>query len=1152
MRTLHFCSFCLLAFELVFAANAQTSTARLEGMVQDQSGAVIGGAKVSVINDGTRQVSVVTTSATGLFVFPALQPGMYTLSVEASGFRKAVINAIELNVAVTVSQPVKMEVGAVTENVVVESTAIRVQTSEATVSRVINMRDIDVLPQLGRSPMVLAVFQPGVQISNPADVTFSRVNGTRQGSNNAKLDGIDVNDSVVPRLGLSLTAVNTDSIGEFRVVTNGGKAEYGRSAGGQVEMITTSGTNQWHGNAFDYLRNHILHANGFFSNISGTPRPKFIQNIFGGSVGGPVLKDRTFIFGNYQGRRVRQEIVRNRTVLTPEAKSGMFRWRTPGSTTVNTFNIVANDPRNRGIDPTVAKDALALLPNPNNTDIGDGLNTAGFRFNNPNNNFEDQLTIKGEHDLWSGHRIFYRHSWQRNSFIDSLNNADATYPGQVHGTQGGTRWGNAIGSDWTITPTIVNEARVGHQSASVAFNRPARIAGPMINATLWTNPLNPAFAQGRNSPVDEITDNITFLRGRHTFKGGLNWRYTTQFGYNDAGIYPNTSFGGGQGNNVPTTIGPTGGAISSNDRTTFENLYRHLLGRIEETTQTFYSDLEKFQAAGQPRVRNYKLREKGFFFQDDWRVNSRLTLNLGVRYEFYHVPFESDRLQGTVDQAAAVHGASFIDNLTVRRDTKWYKNDWNNFAPRIGVVFDPSGSGRTAIRLGYGAFYDRIIGATTSLVDGNTPGFAQSVPVRPNSSGTTDVRLVDGITLPAQPPAPVLQLPATRSTSIVLFDPELRTGYVHHFSLNVQRELMRNTVMEVGYIGTRGVKLFMDLNLNQFRIHENFLAAFRDLQANGNNTSASNTLVRVFGTAAAATSALGATNISQGQVGTAANNLDSLNFSRYAAGGLSQFYLRNYPQYNQVVVGKSTGLSWYDSFQASLRRQAGSLKMNLAYTWSKSIDNISVDGNGFTTPIDNYNLRLNKAIGDAHRAHAFLSSWIYTLPVGRGRRVGADWGGLADSLLGGWDIGVLNIWQSGGHFTVGSTRATYSGTGITTWSDYSGDRNIGKVERRGDGAFYWTPEQNARFGFPAAGDIGSSGRNAFHGPRFFNFDLSLVKKFRITEGHSLNFRWEAYNLLNNSNFGNPGTNLNQAATFGKISAQVGNPRIMQFALRYDF
>ena len=1141
----------LLALSVLPLGHAQTATSRLDGTVQDPTGAVIAGAKVTAVNDNTRATSETTSNVAGLFVFQALQPGMYTLNVESAGFRKAVINAIELNVAGIVTQVVKMEVGSVTESVVVESTAVRVQTSEATVSRVINMRDIDVLPQLGRSPMVLAVFMPGVQI-NPGDTSFSRVNGTRQGSNNSKLDGIDVNDSAVPRLGLSMTAVNTDSVGEFRVVTNGGKAEYGRSAGAQVEMITQSGTNSYHGNAFDYLRNHVLHANPFFSNSSGLTRPKFIQNIFGGSMSAPIRRDRTFIFGNYQGRRVRQEIVRNRTVLTPDAKRGIFRWRAPGSTAIQSFDIARNDPRSRGIDAEVAK-SLALLPDANNTDIGDGLNTAGFRFNNPNNNLEDQFTIRADHDLWSGNRLFYRHSWQRNDFIDSLNNADATFPGQPQGTQGGRRWGNAIGSDWTITPTIVNEARYGHQSATVAFNRPGRLPAPMINGGVWTNPLNPAFPQGRNSPVDEFTDNITILRGRHTWKAGLNWRYTTQLGYNEAGIYPNISLSSANGNNVPATVGPNGAAvIATADRQRFDDLYRHLLGRISETTQTFYSDLDKFQGPGTPRVRNYKLREKGFFFQDDWKVNNRLSLNLGLRYEFYHVPFESNRLQGTFDQAGLVNSVSRIDNLTVKRDTKWYKNDWNNFAPRIGIVFDPKGDGRTAIRLHYGLYYDRIIGATTSFVDGATPGFSQTQPVRPNSTGTTDVRIGDGLQLPQQPPAPVLQLPTTRVQQIGLFNPDLRTGYVHHYGLTIQQELMRNTVAELGYVGTRGVKLFMDLNFNQLRIYDDFLGAFKELQAfnaRGTLPSPTNTLVRIFGTPQAAVTTLGAANLTQGQVGTSANTLDTSNFNRYAAAGVSQFYLRNYPQYTNVVYGNNDGRSYYDSFQASVRRQAGSLRMNLNYTWSKSIDNISVDGNGFTSPIDNFNLLLNRGIGDGHRGHVFSSSFIYTLPVGRGRKFGGSWGGVTDSLLGGWDFGVLNFWESGGVITVGSGRNT---TALATWSNYTGDRTIGKVDRRGDGVYYWTAEENARFSFPEAGDLGNSGRNSFHGPRFFNIDLSMVKKFRFYESHSINLRWEFYNILNNTNFGNPGTALTTPASFGKISGTVAGARIMQLALRYDF
>jgi len=340
--------------------------------------------------------------------------------------------------------------------------------------------------------------------------------------------------------------------------------------------------------------------------------------------------------------------------------------------------------------------------------------------------------------------------------------------------------------------------------------------------------------------------------------------------------------------------------------------------------------------------------------------------------------------------------------------------------------------------------------------------------------------------------------------------------------------------------------------LNQPRIYADFLPAFKELQrfqASGQQPLAGNTLVRIFGSPAAAITALGATNVRDGQVGTAANNLDRVQYTRYAAAGVSDFYLRNFPQYNQLVYGANDGRSYYDSFQFSVRRQAGALRMNANYTFSKSIDNISVDGNGFTTPIDNFNLRLNRAIGDVDRPHSFNASFIYTLPVGKGKRLGGDMPRWADSLIGGWDLGVLNIWQSGDPFTVSSSRTT---TSQTTRADYTGDRKIGAVERKGGGVFFWTPAETARFDFPAAGEIGASGRNAFRGPRFFNVDLSLVKKFKLTEQHAINFRWEFYNLLNNPNFGNPSTSLLNRATFGKIGGTVGTARIMQIALRYDF
>ena len=1161
MRHFHIRALIALAF-FASAAFAQTRASRLEGTVQDQSGAVVPGAKVTAINAKTQSRGDATTGPQGEFTIPTLQPGTYTISVEASGFRKTVINDLELNVGETQSQIVKMEVGQTSESVMVEANAASVQTTDSDISNAITMRNIDTLPQLNRSPITLAIFQAGVQIDVRAgqDASFSHVNGLRQGSNNSTLDGIDVNDSLVPRLGLSLTSNNSDSVEEFRVVTEGGKAEFGRSAGAQVQLITRSGTNEYHWSAYDYLRNTALNANDFFNNQSGSAVPKLIRNIYGASFGGPIIHNKTFIFGNFQGTRTKQETVRNRTIPTALARAGIFQYKDAGGA-VRQYDFGKADPRGIGPDPGVAK-ILAQYPLPNNNDLGDGLNTAGYRFNNPTPSLEDQFTIKGDHHLTNNHVLFLRWSWQRNSSTDGLNNADATFPGQIQGTQGGKRWGFSTGSDWTLSPTLVNEFRIGHQSATVDFLRPNRPAGTAFLSNSWTDLQYSAFTQGRNSPVNDMTENLTKVWGKHTLKGGLNLRFTKQYGYNFGGIYPNVTTSTGNGNSVPLTIGPAG--LSSTDRTKFENLYNDVLGRVDQVVQTFYSDLQTFQPAGSPRIRNFNLFETGAFFQDDFRVSRRLTLNLGVRWDYYGLPTEENNLQGVVDKRAQINGVNQLTDITIAKGNNWFSPSKKNFAPRFGFAYDVFGDGKMAIRGNYGIFYDRSVGALVNTVDGNTPGFSQSVPVYPNLNGT-DVRFSDKYAGPAAPPAPVLQLPLTRSTSLVLVDPNLKSGYVQSYSLNVQRQLDSKSVLQVGYVGNRGEKLFMDVDVNQPRINGDFLNAFKELQAfviGGAAPSAGNTLVKIFGTPAAAVSALNSTNLRNGNVGAVANTLDRNQYTKYAAAGVSQTYLRNFPQFNQVVLGTNNGRSYFDSLQVTLRRTAGALQLQANYTWSKSMDNISTEGNGFNTPIDSYNLGLNRARADFDRPHSFNLTSIYTLPIGRGKMLGGQMPVIFDKLLGGWSLGNLMILQNGQPFSVSSQRSTVAISGVgNSYAQYSGtDRTIGGVTRQGNGVYFFSPSEVALFGFPSAGEYGNSGRNVFRNPNFFEIDSSLVKKFVITERHTVSFRAEAYNLTNHPNFGLAAANLNinTPATFGKFSSTLGtqvggsSARTLQMVLRYDF
>jgi hypothetical protein len=1142
---------------LPFTATGQVSTARLEGFVTDPSGASIANAQVTAVNLRTKASISVPTNAQGAYVFASLAPSIYRITVESPGFRKASLENLELNASTVVAENFKLEIGQVTETVTVEATAVKVQTSEGSVGRSVTLKDIDTLPQLGRGPLSLVAFLPGASV-NPGDTTFTRINGTRQGSNNTRLDGIDANDAVVPRLGLSLTSVNTDSVEEVRLITNGSKAEYGRNAGGQVEMVTRSGSNRFRGNLFDYLRNTVLNANPFFSNSSGLKRPVFIQNIFGGSAGGPIIKDKTFFFYNYQGRRTSQQVERNRTVLTAEARQGIFRWRAPGSSEVSSVNVAQIDPRAKGLDPKV-KDLIALSPLPNNTDIGDQLNTAGFRFNNPAGSRENQMTAKFDHILWSTNRIFFRYSRQTNYFIDSLNGADAVFPGRVQGWQGGTRWGYSIGSDWLIKPNLINELRVGYQSATVDFARPDRVQGPQIIPNLYTNPILPNFPQGRNSPVIDVYENMTYIKGKSAWKWGFNIKRVLQYGYNQAGAFPNISLATSGGNVPPSTVGPSGGTISSADRQRFESFYNDLLGVVNNVAVTYYSDLKQWQPAGSSRVRNLVFRDYSGFIQNDYKLTRNLTLNLGLRWEWFGPPSERDGYQGTFDKIGQVSTSANISDFKVQPSNQWYDGDRNNFAPRFGFAWDPWGNGKTAIRGSYGVFFDRIIGATSSLVDGNTPGFTQATNSVVSLDFPSGTRVNENPPIPGQPATVPVQQPTDRRISVVGFKPGLATGYVHQFNFNVQHEILRNTVVDVGWVRTQGVKLFTWLDYNQPRIYGDFLTAFNELRAfraAGAAPSPTNTLVRIFGTPSAAVSAIGASTIDQGQAGTAAGTVDGTYFSRYAAAGVSQYYIRNFPQFNQFIYGTNDGRLWYDSLQFRLRRVMGSLRTEFNYTFSKSLDNSSVDGNGFTAPLDNWNLALHKGRGDYDRPHSANWSVIYQLPFGTGQKWAADAPGWVKQIIGGWETGILGLWQSGTVFSFSSGRRT-GPTTAAALIDYSGDRNIGEVIRQGNGVYFFTPEQitslTAATNFPAPGTVGTSGRNAFRGPRFFNFDLSLVKKFSMPwEGHALQFRTEAYNLFNNANFGLPAATITTPQTVGRISSTVGNARILQMALRYDF
>ena len=1098
---------------------AQTFTATLNGRVLDPSSAAVSGAKVTIHNVGTNREQTLVTGTDGSFVFPLLPAGQYALSVEAAGFKKEVRSGIVLQVGQQAGLEVKLSVGELTTITEVNADVPLVQSENAALGDVVDQKKVVELPLNGRDYLQLAQLQPNVFAPAQGSTLGFRggfnVAGNSEVANNYILDGVDNNDETTNQ---PLHRPILDAVQEFRVVTGTYAAEYGRQAGGQIIVSTKSGTNQLHGAGWEFHRNSVFDARNFFA-----PRkPDFSRNQFGGVLGGPIRHDRTFFFGGYEGQRRGQQEAGLAKVPTLEMKRGDFSALLADPDPANRTYL--RDPLKSGICSASDQTAcfpnnqvptnrspqgfglLALYPDPNRSGVNNFVSGTASPFR------LDQFSMRVDHKLTDKDNIFGIYEFADSNEFFAIANplcSARDVPGwgctELQRTQSA-----AIVWTRTITTHLVNEARIGYSrfgffrlqedrdqdvvnrlgigglTDAGAPGHPFNNGAPQLSvsgAATIGGPTN--LPQGRHDNTYHYVENMTWIHNRHTMKWGLDIR---RFLFNSFF----TSFGRGA---FVFRGDFTGNAVAD-----------LLLGLPRQADRNL----------GEP-FHNAMTFSSGYYFQDDWKVTPKLTLNLGLRYELNLPAIEKvnkmasfDPNTATIKVAGGFEALPITDTsvpgfylrLRPRPDVgrRLWNTDWNNLGPRVGLAWRPFGGNRTVIRAGYGLFYNyQIVGNGITPLSRNSP-FRQRQTAGPVASPT--LNLVNAFT-----GAPSIVAPG--------IDPNFSTAYVNQWSFGIQREVVKDLSVDVSYLGSEGHKLPVGVNINQAMPGPGLIKDRRP-----------------------------------------------------------------FPDYGNITGGyiSSLGNSNYHALQARVeRRLPKGLSLVSSYTWSKSID----DNAGISTGSDSSsafaqdarNLGAERSASDFDTRHRWVFSYVYDLPFGTGRRYSPS-NRFAGALVSGWQLtGILTL-QTGRAFTPllaqdisntagGSDRPNLIGD----WHlpNPSTDRWFNTCTLLADGTRLnnlCPSGLSPAWQVPAAGTFGNAGRNILRGDGLRNFDVGLYRQFKITEGQAVQFRAEVFNLTNHPNFYFPAANILSTSTrgdstFGTITraafqSQTGAQRQIQFAVKYVF
>ncbi len=1091
----------------VSAAFGQVATAELSGQVTDASGAVVPGAKVRATNTETVVVArEVTSDSSGLYIITLLPPGSYNLAVEAAGFRRIVQSNVTLQVSQRVRIDFSLQVGQVTETVEVSAAPALLESQSSSVGSVINQSFVSELPLNGRNFVQLAILTPGVngagysvqgtiQSGNrpddrrPGTEIFS--NGNREGSNNFLYDGVDNNERLIQ---LIVIRPAIEAIREFKVQTNLFSADVGRNSGAVVDVVTKSGTNGFHGSAFEFLRNSAMDARSFF-NTKGTPFPPFRYNQYGFSLGGPVHipkvyngKNRTFFFVDWEGYRRNTVASSVRTVATEKIRNGDFsdenrifdpatqRADPTSATGIRRTQFPGNViPRSRWDVPTSR--LLAAFPLP----------TTSARVNNYLANLDgvqnwDQGDARVDHQFTSNDNVFARWSIQHTTTTAPYTFPATSIPGLPKAVGVGNEDSFAgpafnpvqhvvIGYTKVISPRLINDFRAGFNRFVLDYtgegfepggpnlgnligipnsnSHPLHTLLPIINLGTYTGLGHsrslPIF---RRSNTFQYIDNMTFTNGSHTLKfgGDIRRRQITEYQTNRG----NGRFNFGRG--FTNEIGS--GAATGNELASF------LLGYAAVIEQDF--TLAWVGARG---------IESGLYFADDWRAGRKLTLNLGLRWDYYSPFSEVANRWANFDVDTATVKIAGRDGVDSRAGVR---RDFRNWAPRFGFAYQLMD--HTVVRGGFGLFYNPNGNGGALL------RLQRHIPFGPiynqtNPDTTLGRRVSEGF-----PAAPEVNFDSAKNPfgGVIGVFPGFKSAYAQQFNLGVQHEIAPwQMIVKASLVGNLGRRLGLSMDLNQPLPGPGAVGPRRPF----------------FGV-------------------------------RPALAGIS--------------YAVSDGLSSYLSGQLSVEKRLSSgIQVLFGYTWGHAIDDVGTEfGGGTGTPQDIRNRRADRGNSVYDIRHRATLSYTYRLPSMKR-------GAVSKFVLGGWQTNGVVIMQTGLPFTVAHAGANTGGAGGSR-ANFVRDATLPSDQRSLQRWF-----DIDAFATPAIFTFGNLGRNTLYGPGRWNYDMSLSKDFPVREGLTVQFRTEAFNVFNHPQFGQPAATIG-AGGVGTITSVIGNPRQLQLALRVQF